>query len=108
MYIDKDDFEEWMKRIMEQFDNLNSKLNSVIRFDQQIEKDVLLDNQDLLTILKISQRTLQRMRNSGKLPFRTINKKNYYLKSDVEKYIMEHFGKGMPPKGNEETDNKNE
>jgi hypothetical protein len=93
MYINKDDFEKWMERIMESLDAINHKLVKITRTDQRISEDVILDNQDLLTILKISVRTLQRIRNSGKLPFHTINRKNYYLKSDVEKYIKQSFGK---------------
>jgi hypothetical protein len=105
MYISKDNFDEWMRRIMERLDAINSKLVTVMRADQRIKGGVILDNQDLLTILKISPRTLQRIRNSGKLPFHTMNKKNYYLKSDVEKYIQEYFGKDMPPgMGNEIVD----
>lgn len=103
MYISNDNFDEWMKRLMERLDAINSKLVTVMRADQRIKGDVILDNQDLLSILKISPRTLQRIRNSGKLPFHTMNKKNYYLKSDVEKYIQEHFGKGMSPDTGNET-----
>lgn len=95
MYIDKNYFDDWMKRILESLEALNAKLITVMRADQRIKGDVVLDNQDLMEILKISPRTLQRIRNSGKLPYHKMNKKNYYLKSDVEKYIMEHFGKDM-------------
>lgn len=104
MYIDKDDFEGWMKQLMKRFDSLNTKLESVLRFDQRINGDVLLDNQDLMVILKVSQRTLQRIRNSGLLPYKNINKKNYYLKSDVEKFIREHFGKDGNPGLEEENE----
>jgi hypothetical protein len=97
MYIDKDKFDEWMQRIITRFESLESKLNSVLRFDRRVEGDVLLDNQDLMAILKVSPRTLQRIRNSGLLPGRKISGKNYYLKSDVEAYIREHFGKDVNP-----------
>lgn len=93
MYISKDHFDEWMKRIMECLDNINGKLVTMSRADQRINDDIILDNQDLLEILKISVRTLQRIRNSGKLPYHTMNKKNYYLKSDVEKYIKKFIQK---------------
>lgn len=93
MYINKDSFDEWMKRIMERLNGIENKLTAVIRADQRIKDDVILDNQDLMTILKISPRTLQRIRSSGKLPYHVINKKTYFLKSNVEKYITESFGK---------------
>lgn len=93
MYIDKDEFDKWMKRIMECLEAMDDKLKAVIRADQRIKNDIILDNQDLMTILKISPRTLQRIRSSGKLPYHVINKKTYFLKSNVEKYIAECFGK---------------
>lgn len=87
MYISKDYFDDWMKRIIERLEAIDSRLVTAIRADQRIEGDAILDNQDLLEILKISSRTLQRIRNTGNLPYHTMNKKNYYLKTDVEKYI---------------------
>lgn len=93
MYISKDYFDDWMKRIIEQLKAIDSRLVTAKRTDQRIEGDVILDNQDLMEILKISVRTLQRIRNSGNLPYHTMNKKNYYLKSDVEKYIKEFIRK---------------
>jgi hypothetical protein len=93
MYISKDYFDDWMKRIIEQLKAIDGRLVTAIRADQRIEGDVILDNEDLLKILKVSVRTLQRIRNSGKLPYHTMNKKNYYLKSDVEKYIREFIRK---------------
>lgn len=103
MYISREYFDEWMKRIMERLEAIDGRLITAIRADQRIGGDVILDNQDLLNILKISVRTLQRIRNSGKLPFYTMNKKNYYLKSDVEKYIKEYFGKGLSLDADNET-----
>lgn len=93
MYISKEYFDDWMKRIIEQLKAIDGRLVTAIRADQRIEGEVILDNEDLLKILKVSVRTLQRIRNSGKLPYHTMNKKNYYLKSDVEKYIKEFIRK---------------
>jgi len=45
----------------------------------------------LCFMLKVSKRTLQRYRSSGKLPFKRIEQKTYYLESDVHSFIRNHF-----------------
>lgn len=49
--------------------------------------DEWLDNQDVCLILNISPRTLQNLRETGKLPYSQINRKMYYKPEDVEKVI---------------------
>lgn len=93
MYISKDYFDESIKRIIEHLKAIDARLVTAKRTDQRIDGDVILDNQDLMEILKISSRTLQRIRNSHSLPYHTMNKKNYYLKSDVEEYIRKFIRK---------------
>jgi hypothetical protein len=44
-------------------------------------------------MLNVSKRTLQRYRSLGWLSFRRIDQKTYYLQSEVEKFIKEHFEK---------------
>ena len=56
----------------------------------------LLDNQDLLQMLKISNRSLQRYRSIGKLPYYTISGKLYYKLSDVHQFIRESFNPPLP------------
>ncbi|WP_165045573.1 helix-turn-helix domain-containing protein [Dysgonomonas sp. ZJ709] len=41
----------------------------------------------------MSPRTLQRLRSTGVLPFKKINQKTYYLKSDVLKVIENNLDK---------------
>ena len=47
-----------------------------------------LDNQDLMQLLHVSDRTLQRWRDEGKLPFSKIKGKIWYLESDVKAMVM--------------------
>jgi hypothetical protein len=56
-----------------------------------IDGERLLDNQDLCFMLNVGRRTLQRFRASGVLPYKRINQKLYYQKSDVLKFIKEHL-----------------
>lgn len=46
-----------------------------------------LDNQDVCLILNISPRTLQTLRDTGKLAYTRIDRKMYYKPEDVEQVI---------------------
>lgn len=70
---------------------MDQKLDKLLKNDVQIKNDKLLDNQDLCLLLKVTNRTLQRYRNAGILPFATINRRNYYLESDVYDFIKKYF-----------------
>lgn len=91
MNIDRIEFMDWMERIMERFDLLNDQINDVQKSRNNIDGEELLDNQDLLQMLKISNRSLQRYRSSGKLAYYTISGKIYYKLSDVHQFIRDSF-----------------
>lgn len=66
-------------------------LKSLINTDKVLdENDKILDNQDLAFLLKVSFRTLQRYRASGKLPYFTISHKTYYRATDIRTFIQEN------------------
>ncbi|MGG7437375.1 helix-turn-helix domain-containing protein [Chryseobacterium arthrosphaerae] len=89
MNIERTEFIAWMERIMERFDLLKEQmLKSQSRFIE-IDGEQLLDNQDVLQLLKISSRSLQRYRTDKKLPYYTISGKLYYRLSDVHQLIRE-------------------
>lgn len=91
MNIDRMEFIAWMERMMERFDILKEHIIDIQRQRNTIDGEELLDNQDLLQMLKISHRSLQRYRSSGKLPYYTISGKLYYKLSDVHQFIRESF-----------------
>lgn len=91
MNIDRMEFIAWMERIMDRFDILGQHINDVQKHHSSIDGEELLDNQDLLQMLKVSSRSLQRYRSSGKLPYYTISGKLYYKKSDLHQFIRESF-----------------
>jgi hypothetical protein len=94
MFIDKEYFENWMKRIMDRFDGLERKITKPPEKERRIYNgELLLDNQDLCMMLNVSKRSLQRYRSLGWLPFKRIDQKTYYLESEVEKFIRKHFDK---------------
>ena len=91
MNIERIEFISWMERIMDRFDMLKDSLTDIEKKKNTIDGEVLLDNQDLLQMLKISSRSLQRYRSSGKLPYYTISGKLYYKLTDVHQFVRESF-----------------
>lgn len=91
MNIDRMEFIAWMERLMNRLDILGENLQESNKSRSNIDGEELLDNQDILQMLKISNRSLQRYRSSGKLPYYTISGKLYYKLSDVHQFIRESF-----------------
>jgi len=89
MNIERTEFIAWMDRIMERFDILKEHVTSNQSRFIEIDGEVLLDNQDVLQLLKISSRSLQRYRTDKKLPYYSISGKLYYKMSDVHQLIRE-------------------
>ena len=81
------------------FDLPLEKLNRLVDEASKIRsgKDVVLekwlDNQEVCEILSISKRTLQTLRDTGKLAFTMIEHKIYYRPKDVEAFINNHIKK---------------
>lgn len=99
MNINRIEFMAWMNRIMERFDLLDEFVKSKNQNQSSIDGEELLDNQDLLQLLKISSRSLQRYRSSGKLPYYTISGKIYYKRSDLQEFIRDSFSRNGKVKG---------
>ena len=91
MNIDRIEFIAWMERLMGRLDMLGDNIDDLQKKRTSIDGEQLLDNQDLLQMLKISNRSLQRYRSIGKLPYYTISGKLYYKLSDVHHFIRESF-----------------
>jgi len=92
MLVDKNNFEEWMQRIMERINRIESMVeNKQMKPSYTIDGERLLDNQDLCFMMNCSKRTLQRYRTEGLLPCRRIRQKTYYLESDVMNFIRENL-----------------
>mgnify|MGYP005834655039 FL=1 len=91
MYIDNENFDKWMERLSKKLSEIEQDLKSLINTDNVLDpNDKLLDNQDLAFLLKVSFRTLQRYRASGKLPYFTISHKTYYRSADIRAFVQEN------------------
>ena len=88
MYIDNENFDKWMERLSKKLSEIGQDLKSLINTNNILdENDKILDNQDLAFLLKVSFRTLQRYRASGRLPYFMISHKTYYRAADIRTFI---------------------
>ena len=91
MYIDNENFDKWMERLSKKLSEIGQDLKSLINTNNILdENDKILDNQDLAFLLKVSFRTLQRYRASGRLPYFMISHKTYYRAADIWTFIQEN------------------
>ena len=82
MYIENDEFGEWMQKLYAKLEELCKDVRVLRNADRVLpEDDNLLDNQDLCLLFKVSIKTLQRYRAIGALPYFTISGKVYYKSS---------------------------
>lgn len=92
MYINNEDFEKWMEKLSKKLNEIGQDIKSLINTREVFSDDEkLLDNQDLAFLLKVSYRTLQRYRTSGKLPYFMIAHKTYYRTADVREFVRSHM-----------------
>lgn len=84
MEVDDNKFDSWM-------DNLHKLLEDILRLlkaNNRLNGETILDNQDICMMFNLSPRSLQRYRTSGKLPFIRIGGKPFYYESEVHKFIQ--------------------
>ncbi len=67
--------------------NLENENNSS---HQQPEFDKLLDRQDMLQALLVSNRTLERWRRNRTITYYKIGKKIYYTRAEVQRMLEQH------------------
>lgn len=94
MYLDNNDFMLWMEKLSKKLTDIGRDLKLVINTgDAFSNEDKLLDNQDLAFLLKVSYRTLQRYRDSGKLRYFLVRRKTFYRMADVKDFIQSYASK---------------
>ena len=55
MYTDREEFEGWMERIMERFDRTEKLLERVLKKNNTLDGEEVLDNQDLCLVHEFSR-----------------------------------------------------
>lgn len=84
MEIADNKFNDSIKQIMDML----HELHKLMKAKNRLNGENIYDNQDLCVMLKLSKRSLQRLRSLGVLPYLQIGQKTFYLESDVMKYIQ--------------------
>ena len=82
-YIEAEIFENIMDRI----ENLSTHVDHLCKKTEEKKLGEWMDNQDVCLRLNISPRTLQTLRDTGKLAYSQIQHKIYYKAEDVEKLV---------------------
>ena len=83
-YIEAGIFEEMLARA----DSLSAQVDRLYEKNREKKPGEWMDNQDVCLRLDISPRTLQTLRDTGRLPFTQIQRKIYYRPEDVEKLMV--------------------
>lgn len=78
------------------FKNLMSKVDTIFDYvitqlNLQNEEDGWVDSYEVCTFLKISDRTLQRLRSENKINYSRIRGKNYYKISEIKRMLDENL-----------------
>ena len=85
--IQSEAFQELVKKM----DEIQTKL---IAKDKE-PKEIWLDNQEFIQLLKISKRTAQHYRDTGMISFSQVGSKIYYRMNDVEELLKKHYNKAF-------------
>ena len=80
------------------FRDLQAKINTIAKFvaalhskaEEQPPEDGWVDSYEVCTFLKISAKTLQRLRAANAINFSQIRGKNYYRISEIERLLNEN------------------
>ena len=78
------------------FKSLMSKVDTIFDYvisqqNIQDEEDSWVDSYEVCTFLKISDRTLQRLRSENKINYSCIRGKNYYKISEIKRMMEENL-----------------
>ena len=106
--LDKETFEAYMERLLEQVEKVVGALDKKDKKPQNyLNGERLYDNQDICLLLNVSKRTLQRYRDNG-LKYHTILHKTYYREKDVHEFIRRYFDGENVGKDKQEEDAEDE
>ncbi|MDN5627213.1 Helix-turn-helix domain-containing protein [Epilithonimonas bovis DSM 19482] len=78
------------------YKNLMSKVDTIFDYvvsqqNTNDDEDSWVDSYEVCTFLKISDRTLQRLRSDNKINYSRIRGKNYYRISEIKRMLQENL-----------------
>lgn len=81
------------EKTIKEIENFLDSVQLLIQETSQKQKSEWLDNQEVCLLLKISPRTLQNLRDTGQISYSQLERKIYYKKEDINKYIEKNTPK---------------
>lgn len=75
------------KELMEKMDALSDYVYSMKQPPEENDDESWVDSHEVCDFLKISERTLQRLRSDGKISFTCLGGKYYYQISEIKKLL---------------------
>lgn len=89
--MSNEEFYKWVEQTNTRLDKLECKIEKLLKRENILDGEILLDNQDLCFLLKVSKRSLQRYRSEKLLKYHISRQKTYYYESDIQAFIKENF-----------------
>lgn len=89
--MSNEEFQAWIKQVNSRLEKLEYRVEKLLKRENILDGEILLDNQDLCFLLKVSKRSLQRYRSEKLLKYQLIGQKTYYFESDVQQFIKDNF-----------------
>lgn len=77
------------KQLMEKLEALSEYVHSMERPVKENEDEAWVDSQEVCRFLKISERTLQRLRTTGKITYSQMGGKCYYQIGEIRNLLRE-------------------
>lgn len=81
--------------MMERFEQFAQSVDSLCQRHESRDLKEWLDSQDVCEILNVTKRTLQTLRDNGRLAYTMIARKVYYKPQDVQRLIENAYRKGV-------------
>lgn len=85
---------ETFHKIMDKLDQVHEELVRLQDPKKELTK-AWIDTYDVCHVLNISRRTLTKYLTEGKLPYAKIEGKNFFKLEDVEKFLLDNFGRHL-------------
>ncbi len=85
---------EQYQKLLDKIEELNLRMQP----SSKSIRDLVIDNDDFLALMKIAGRTAQRWRDSGKIAFSQVGAKIYYTQADIEMFLKSHYNEAFANK----------
>jgi succinate dehydrogenase/fumarate reductase-like Fe-S protein len=86
---------EQYQKLLEKIEEINLRLQP----SSKNIRDLIIDNDDFISTMKIHSRTAQRWRDEGKISYSQVGAKIYYTQDDIESFLRNHYNEAFANRG---------